>query len=849
MRPSWPAPMMPIFMLRAAARGSGCASTLLGLRRAERLERRADLRMLCCRGSRPRAAPHWWRRPCRSPACRPGMPAGICTIDSSESMPFSVFDCTGTPSTGSEVLAAVMPGRCAAPPAPAMMTSRPRSRAVAAYSNSRSGVRWAETTRTSCGTPSFSSVSAAGLQRLPVGGRPHDDANERFHRGIVAPVRRQNLVRARSRQQLAQPAEQLPGRRRRARGRAARPGPGGRASAVAAGRLARQSAPSSVQVAGSSASSRSRQRSIACSLRTRCRSRSRAARSASRIGSASILRSSLPMYSSWRTPRAVAGDAAARRSTASRRSSGRSARRARPGAARPAPTPRSCRSRLWRLSSLLLGGSAWSKSCGSLIVPRNASTGRAGPPAAARMPGLCNRCSRTMAIDRPHAPPSAADGADLLALVELALEEARALGATQAEAAVSIDVGLSVSARLGEVETVEYQRDRGMGVTVYFGTRKGSASTADLSAAGAARDGRQGLQHRALHGRGSLRGPAGSRHARDGDSRSRPVPSLGHHAGARLRAGDCVRGRGHGGRRAHHQFRRRRRQHASRPARVRQFATASSAAYPGTVHSLSCVVLGADGERDGARLLVQRPRATGASSRDAESVGRASGERAVRRLGARKLATMKVPVLFAPEVARGLIGHFLGAIRGGSQYRRASFLLDAAGQQVFPDWFAISERPHLPRRSRARRSTTKASRRAIASWSRAACCSATCSARTPRASSACAPPATPAACTTCSCTAGAATSTAMLGADGTRAAGDRADGAGRQRRDRRLLARRGRASGSRTASIAYPVHEVTIAGNLKDMYRQHRRRRLRRRRARRHPHRLDPVEQMTVAGD
>ena len=73
----------------------------------------------------------------------------------------------------------------------------------------------------------------------------------------------------------------------------------------------------------------------------------------------------------------------------------------------------------------------------------------------------------------------AADGADLLALVELALGEAKALGASQAEAAISMDVGLSVSVRLGEVETVEYQRDRGMAVTVYFGTRKGSASTAD----------------------------------------------------------------------------------------------------------------------------------------------------------------------------------------------------------------------------------------------------------------------------------------------------------------------------------------------------------------------------------
>src|SRR5262245_46244616 len=74
-----------------------------------------------------------------------------------------------------------------------------------------------------------------------------------------------------------------------------------------------------------------------------------------------------------------------------------------------------------------------------------------------------------------------ANGADLLALVELALAEARTLGASQAEAAVSVDVGLSVSVRMGEVETIEYQRDRGMGITVYFGTRKGAASTADLT--------------------------------------------------------------------------------------------------------------------------------------------------------------------------------------------------------------------------------------------------------------------------------------------------------------------------------------------------------------------------------
>jgi PmbA protein len=80
---------------------------------------------------------------------------------------------------------------------------------------------------------------------------------------------------------------------------------------------------------------------------------------------------------------------------------------------------------------------------------------------------------------------------------------------------------------------------------------------------------------------------------------------------------------------------------------------------------------------------------------DVEEVGRKAAQRALRRLGADKLETRKAPVLFAPELARGLIGHFVGAIGGAAQYRRSSFLLDAAGQQVFPSAIALVERPHL----------------------------------------------------------------------------------------------------------------------------------------------------------
>jgi PmbA protein len=294
-----------------------------------------------------------------------------------------------------------------------------------------------------------------------------------------------------------------------------------------------------------------------------------------------------------------------------------------------------------------------------------------------------------------HPPALAADGADLLALVEVALAEARTLGASQAEAAVSMDVGLSVSARLGEVETVEYQRDRGMGVTVYFGTRKGTASTADL--------GTQGLRETVARACSIARFTAEDPCAGlpDPDMLVKDVPDLdlSHpwditperacemaiacEAAAMAVDPRITNSEGAG---------------VSTHRGIRAYGNSHGflGAYPGTAHSISCSVLGSEGEQMERDYWYSTAR-DWRELEAAESVGRRSGERAVRRLGARKLATMKVPVLYSPDVARGLIGHFLGAIRGGSQYRRSSFLLDAAGTQVFPDWFALSERPHLPK--------------------------------------------------------------------------------------------------------------------------------------------------------
>jgi PmbA protein len=293
-----------------------------------------------------------------------------------------------------------------------------------------------------------------------------------------------------------------------------------------------------------------------------------------------------------------------------------------------------------------------------------------------------------------RSPALTADGADLLALVEIALAEARLLGASQAEAAISMDVGLSVSARLGEVETIEYQRDRGMGVTVYFGTRKGSASTGDVSAAAL----RETVAKACTIARYTAEDPCAGLPDREELATQIPTLDLSHPwdvtperacemaiaCEAAAMAVDRQRITNSEGAAVS----------THRGLRAYGNSLGFLAAYPGTVHSVSCSVLGSEGEqmeRDYWYSTLRDWR----DLESPESVGRRAGERTVRRLGARKLATMKAPVLYSPDVARGLIGHFVGAIRGGSQYRRASFLLDAAGQQVFPEWFALSERPHL----------------------------------------------------------------------------------------------------------------------------------------------------------
>src|SRR3984885_15277617 len=284
---------------------------------------------------------------------------------------------------------------------------------------------------------------------------------------------------------------------------------------------------------------------------------------------------------------------------------------------------------------------------------------------------------------------------DLESIIERALQEARARGASQAEAAVSQDTGLSVGGRLGEVETLEHQRDRSMGITVYFGQRKGSASTADFSAeaVGAtvakacsiarftAEDASSGLADAALMTRSpqdlDLSHPWNVTADRAIEiAKSCEAAALGFDSRINNSEGASV-----GTHQGLHVY-----------GNTHGFV----GGYPTTSHTLSCVVLAGTGE-DMQRDYWYTSSRDWRELQDAESVGRESARRTIARLGPRKISTRRAPVLFVPELARGLIGHFIAAIRGSSQYRQASFLLNSVGQQVFPAGFSIAERPHIPK--------------------------------------------------------------------------------------------------------------------------------------------------------
>ncbi|MEZ0471966.1 metalloprotease PmbA [Luteimonas sp. C3_2_a3] len=271
---------------------------------------------------------------------------------------------------------------------------------------------------------------------------------------------------------------------------------------------------------------------------------------------------------------------------------------------------------------------------------------------------------------------------------------ARAGGASQAEVSCSEERGLNVGVRMGEVETVEATRDRGIGLTVYFGRRKGSASTADLREESL----RATVEQACAIARFTEEDPAAgladaalmATEIRDFDT-WHPWPLDAERAAALALACESA-GREHDARIGNSDG-------ASVGSGESLGVYANTHGFSGasrdTRHSIGCGLIAGSGEamqRDGWY-------STALAEQDLESpaaIGRKAARRALARLDPRPIPTGEHPVLFSAEMARSLIGHLLGAVSGGALYRRASFLLDSAGERIFPSWFEIRERPLLP---------------------------------------------------------------------------------------------------------------------------------------------------------
>ncbi len=277
--------------------------------------------------------------------------------------------------------------------------------------------------------------------------------------------------------------------------------------------------------------------------------------------------------------------------------------------------------------------------------------------------------------------------------VERIIEEARRQGASASEVSVSMEQGLSTTVRQGEVETVEFNRDQGFGITLYVGQRKGSASTTGSGDAAIRETVAAALAIARHASEDEFAGLA------DAALMARELPDLdlfhpwlvspeqaietalrceeaAFAVDPRIRNADGTSLNTHQGCRAYGN------------------SNGFIGSYCSTRHSLSCVMIA---EHAGQ---MQRDYYYDVSRRadtlaDPLSIGCRAAERAVRRLGARPVPTCEVPVLFAADLATGLFGHFLAAISGSNLYRKASYLENALGQTLFPEWLSLDERPHL----------------------------------------------------------------------------------------------------------------------------------------------------------
>lgn len=274
------------------------------------------------------------------------------------------------------------------------------------------------------------------------------------------------------------------------------------------------------------------------------------------------------------------------------------------------------------------------------------------------------------------------------------LKKAKAKGATSAEISMQKGEGMSAEVRMKDVETLEYHRDQSLSLTVYFGHRKGSASTADLSemaiedslnaacriAKYTSEDAFSGLAENHLMANEFPK--LDLYHPWDIDAETAvklaiDCETVALDSDSRIDNSDGTTLNTYSG--------------LSLYANSHGFISSQFSSQ----HYLSCAViakLGDTMERDGWYDVSR----TTNQLDSPENIGKIAAQRALKRLDARKIATQKAAVLYDPHMARSLIGHFAGAIGGTAQYKKASFLLDAMGEKIFPDFIHIHEKPYIP---------------------------------------------------------------------------------------------------------------------------------------------------------
>lgn len=296
-------------------------------------------------------------------------------------------------------------------------------------------------------------------------------------------------------------------------------------------------------------------------------------------------------------------------------------------------------------------------------------------------------------MGQPQLVSSEIDIPDLEEIVAQCLSQAAEQGASQADADASVETGLSVTVRHGEVETIESQRDRSLGVTVWFGHRKGAASTTDLSAAAIEETVRKAGSIARFTTEDECSGLA------DAERMASDYPDLDlNHpwnlgpAGAIDLATECEAAA------------------LAHDARINNSEGATVSSYGGmrvygnshgfvggrrgTSHSVSCSVLAGQAGEMQRDYWYSSARAA-ADLMDAPAIGDRAAQRALARLGSRKIDTCQAPVLYPAELARGLVSHLVSAVRGTAQYREASYLAGAAGSQVTAAGIDLYERPHM----------------------------------------------------------------------------------------------------------------------------------------------------------